>query len=87
MVLGLLISLSGFLCLYLASPNQLWLNKPWGLRAALLIGLILICSGLYLLAQPLSLLAAIFTLLHWVMLLAVLSPYLGALLRNRKKTV
>lgn len=78
--LGLLLALAGCASLYLASPRQRWLARPWAARPARAAGAALLAAGLAALLQALQTVTAAFTFVTWAMLLFVLLPYLGALL-------
>ena len=85
-LIGLLTSLLGSATIYLASPSQRWLAVPWPARAARPAGFLLLLAGLLALLQALQPAAGSFVFVHWLMLLFVLLPYLGALLDSRRKT-
>lgn len=76
---GLITALPGCAALYLASPNQRWLATAWPRLPARAAGFILLLVGYVALLQTLQAAAATFVFVHWVMLLFVLFPYLGAL--------
>lgn len=85
-LIGLLTILSGSTAIYLASPNQRWLAVPWPARPARTTGILLLVAGLIALLQTLRPAAGTFVFVHWLMLIFVLFPYLGALLVSRRKT-
>ena len=76
--LGLLASLLGSIAIYLASPNQRWRSASWPARPARAAGLLLLAAGLIALLQTMRPAAGSFVFIHWLMLLFVLFPYLGA---------
>lgn len=82
--LGLLLAASGCAGIYLASPNQRWRAAPWPGRLARTVGVLLLVGGLAAFLQTLWPPAATFVFVHWLMLLFVLFPYLGALLAARR---
>lgn len=82
---GLALALLGCACVYLASPNQRWRAAPWPARPARLAGALLLVGGLIALLQVFQTPAAVFVFVHWLMLLFVLFPYLGALLSAQRK--
>ncbi|MDR2112503.1 MAG: hypothetical protein LBQ62_05300 [Candidatus Accumulibacter sp.] len=84
---GLLLAAAGGACVYLASPNQCWRAAPWPAavnKAARAGGALLLIAGLAALRHVLQAPAACFVFAHWLMLLFVLFPYLGALLCARR---
>ncbi len=83
-VLGLLLAATGCVCVYLASPNQRWRAAPWPAGPARLAGALLLVGGLAALLQVFQAPAASFIFVHWLMLLFVLFPYLGALRSARR---
>lgn len=83
-IIGLALLLMGSASLYLASPNQRWLDHAWRPRRAALAGLSLLSAGLAALLQSSHPLAAVFTAFTWVMFLLVAFPYLGAWRSLRK---
>lgn len=78
MILGLTLALAGCVSVYLASPNQRWLDHSWRPHPALAAGVLLLAAGVAALWQAMQPVAAVFTAFAWVMLLFVLFPYLGA---------
>lgn len=82
--LGLALAAAGCASIYLASPHQRWRAAPWPAQPARWAGALLLPAGLIALLQGLQAAAASFVLLHWVMLLLVLFPYLGALMAARR---
>lgn len=84
--LGLLLATAGSASIYLASPNQRWLVAPWPARHARTAGTLLLAAALIVLLQVLRPAAGCFVFLHWLMLLFVLFPYLGALRSARRRT-
>lgn len=83
--LGLIAATAGCISLYLSSPHQRWRQQPWSAQPARSTGLLLLALSLTLLWQAMQAVAAVFTLLHWAMLLFILFPYLGALFTLRRK--
>lgn len=83
LALGLLLAAAGCACVYLASPHQRWRAAPWPARPARAAGGLLLVAGLAAFLQVLQTAAASFVFVHWLMLLFVLFPYLGALLSSR----
>lgn len=83
-VLGLLLTAAGCISIYLASPNQHWRVAPWPAGLSRTGGALLLVAGLASLLQSLQAPAACFVFAHWLMLLFVLFPYLGALLAARR---
>jgi uncharacterized membrane protein HdeD (DUF308 family) len=77
--LGLLLTAAGGASVYLASPNQRWRHNHWPARPARAAGALLLAAGLLVLLQVLRPAAGSFVFVHWLMLLFVLFPYLGAL--------
>ena len=73
LALGLFFAAAGGVSIYLASPNQRWRAAPW------------LVSGLFALLRVLQAPAAAFVFVHWLMLLFILFPYLGALLAARRE--
>lgn len=84
--LGLLLTAAGGASVYLASPNQRWRTAPWPTRPARAAGALLLAAGLFVLLQVLRPAAGSFVFVHWLMLLFVLFPYLGALRGARRET-
>lgn len=82
--LGLLLAAAGCVGIYLASPNQRWRAAPWPGRPARMVGVLLLVGGLAAFLQTLRSPVAAFVFLHWLMLLFILFPYLGALLAARR---
>lgn len=82
--LALMLSFTGSVCVYLASRHQLWLNKVWTAPYLRNIGLILLGISLVLVITSMQLVAGVFMLLIWVMLLLVIFPYIGALKSLRR---
>lgn len=82
--LGLLLAAAGCASVYLASPNQRWRTAPWPARPARAAGALLLAAGLLVLLQVLRPAAGSFVFVHWLMLLFVLFPYLGALRSARR---
>lgn len=82
--LGLSLAAAGCASFYLASPHQRWRAASWPARPGRWAGALLLAAGLVALLQGLQAAAASFVLLHWVMLLLVLFPYLGALMAMRR---
>lgn len=85
-LIGLLALLLGTTSIYLASPNQRWRAEPLPALSARIFGAILLALGLVFLLKVLQPAAASFVFIHWLMLLFVAFPYLGALLAARRKT-
>jgi hypothetical protein len=83
--LGLFLAAAGCVCIYLASPNQRCRAAPWPARAARAGGALLLVSGLLALLRVLQAPAAAFVFVHWLMLLFILFPYLGALVAARRE--
>lgn len=83
-VLGLVLAAAGCIGIYLASPNQRWRVAPWPAAPSRAAGAVLLVTGLAALLQALKGPAAAFVFVHWLMLLFVLFPYLGALLPARR---
>lgn len=82
--LAMLTSLVGSNLIYLHSRHQLWLQQPLSLTFSRLGGILIICS-LVILLMTMQPLAAVFSLIVWVMLLLGIFPYLGALKQLRKR--
>lgn len=82
---GLFFAAAGCVSIYLASPNQCWRAAPWPARAARAGGALLLASGLLALLRVLQAPAAAFVFVHWLMLLFILFPYLGALVAARRE--
>lgn len=81
--LGLVLVAAGCAGIYLASPNQHWRAAPWSaktVKAARTAGGLLLIGGLAAFLQTMRPPTAAFVFVHWLMLLFVLFPYLGALL-------
>lgn len=83
---GLLLAAAGCTGIYLASPNQRWRTAPLPARPARAAGTLLLAAGLIVLLQALRPAAGSFVFIHWLMLLFVFFPYLGALRVSRRKT-
>lgn len=83
--LGLLLTACGCASIYLASPNQCWRVVSWSARPARTAGVLLLAAGLIMLLQVLQPAAGSFVFGHWLMLLFVLFPYLGALHSARRR--
>lgn len=83
-VLGLALLPFGCAGIYLASPNQRWLARPWP-RPIAAAGGLLLAVGLGVLWQVMQGVAAAFTFAASVMLLFVVFPYLGAWRGSRGK--
>jgi hypothetical protein len=84
---GLLLAAAGCACVYLASPNQCWRAAPWSAKANWTVragGALLLIVALAALLRVLQAPAACFVFAHWLMLLFVLFPYLGALFRAHR---
>lgn len=84
-LIGLLASLLGSATLYLASPHQRWLAAPWPRGLARAAGSLLLAAGLAAMLQSLQPAAGVFAFFHWLMLLFVAFPYLGALRGTHRK--
>lgn len=84
--LGLMLAAAGCASVYLASPNQRWRATPWPAWPARGAGALLLVAGLIMLLQVLRPAAGSFVFVHWLMLLFVLFPYLGALRGARRRT-
>lgn len=84
--LGLMLAAAGCVAIYLASPHQQWRDKPWPARPARGLGAALLVAGMVALLQALQAPAASFVFAHWLMLLFVLFPHLGALLAARRRS-
>jgi len=76
---GLCFTLAGALAIYLASPNQRWLDRALPARPARLAGAVLLAAGWLALRQAMQSLTACFVWLTWLMLVFTLLPYFGAL--------
>ncbi len=76
--LALMLSFGGSVCVYLASRHQFWLSKVWPASYLRRIGLLLMSISLILVITTMQLVAGVFMMLIWVMLLLVLFPYIGA---------
>lgn len=81
--LGLALAAAGAAGLYLASPNQRWLSRPWPARPARWAGGLLLASAGVALLQVFQAVAAVFVLATWSMLCFVVLPYLGGLFTLR----
>ncbi|MBK1615126.1 hypothetical protein CKO44_16795 [Rubrivivax gelatinosus] len=79
-LLGLLSTLAGSACLYLASPHQRWRARPWPAPPARAAAGLLWATAVALFGQGLQPLAAAFCFATALMLTLVLLPYAGALL-------
>jgi hypothetical protein len=64
-------------CIYLASPHQRWLARPWPAAPARALGAVLLAVGLGVLLHCLQPVAATFTFITLLMLLFIALPYLG----------
>jgi hypothetical protein len=85
LVAGLGLVLCACVGLYLASPHQRLLAQPLTSRPARVAGaVLLLVVGSVLIGQEMQFVAAVFTVLTWVMLLLVLLPYLGVLLSLKR---
>lgn len=83
---GLLALLLGATSIYLASPNQRWRAESLPVCSARIFGVILLIIGLVVLLKVLQPAAGAFVFVHWLMLLFVAFPYLGALLATHRET-
>jgi len=83
---GLLLAAAGCAGIYLASPHQRWLAASWPALPARVAGVLLLVAGLVALLQVLQAAAAAFVFVHWLMLLFVIFPYLGALRVSRRES-
>ncbi len=79
-IFSFILVLAGCLSLYLAAPHQCWLTMAWPARPARLIGIALLFLSLIMLGQTLQGIAAVFTIVVWVMLVSTALPYLGVLI-------
>lgn len=76
---GLLASLAGSTCLYLASPNQRWRSLPLPALPARSLALALIVLAWLSLARSMQAVTATFVLVTVLMLALSVLPYVGAL--------
>ena len=77
--LALALSFAGCVCVYLASPNQVWRGSPLPPRLALALWGILSLGGIAGLAWSLFPTAAVVVYAVWAMACLVALPHLGAL--------
>ena len=82
---GLVLVVAGSACLYLASPNQRMLARPWPRRPACVAGVLLLGSSQWALLQQMQPLAAVFCFVTVLMLALSALPYLGALVSLRRR--
>ncbi len=82
---ALLPLLLGAVSLYLASANQCWRTTSLPAYSSRMFGIILLAIGLLALLKVLQPAAAAFVFVHWLMLLFVIFPYLGALRLARRR--
>jgi uncharacterized membrane protein HdeD (DUF308 family) len=85
-LLGLLALFSGSVAIYLASPNQRWRSTPWPSRPARVSGFLLLLAGYLALLQALQPAAGTFVCVHWLIVLFIVFPYLGALRGTQRRT-
>lgn len=81
-----LAALAGCIAIYLASPHQRWLDRPWPTAAARGLGVGLLLLSAWLFTQRLQLLTLIYTQSALLMLVFALLPYLGALRRPQGRS-
>jgi len=81
---GLLMAFVACVCIYLSSRHQLWIARQGPLPAAKWTGVGLLILSLFMMTVAMQVIAAVFTLLIWVMMLFVLFPYLGVLYSTAK---
>jgi hypothetical protein len=84
-LLGLMLAAVACISLYLASPHQRWRRAPWPVRPARGAAALLLVGALFTLLEALQVATAIFVFAHWLMLLLVLFPYLGAFISSRQQ--
>jgi hypothetical protein len=80
-VLALILTIAGCMCLYLASPNQKWLAQALPGRPVLVAGSLLLAAGLAAWIAALWPLAGFFVALHVAMVCLFVFPYSAALRR------
>ncbi|RZL61346.1 MAG: hypothetical protein EOP81_17215 [Variovorax sp.] len=83
---GLLLSLAGCTCIYLAADHQRLLPRRWPAAPARIAGALLLVAAQAALLRALQPAAAFFVLCTWAMLLFTLLPWLGALRALRRDT-
>lgn len=81
---GLLLSLAGCVCIYLAAKHQRLVSRRWPAKPARGAGALLLAAALLALLRTLQPAAAVFVLGTWAMLLFTLLPCLGALKALRR---
>ena len=81
---GLLMAFVACVCIYLSSRHQLWIAMQGPLPAAKWTGVGLLTLSLVMMTVAMQVIAAVFTLFIWVMLLFVLFPYLGVLFSSKR---
>lgn len=85
-LLALLLLTAACLCLYLASPNQLWLSRTWRTSPAVGAGAAGLALSFWTLLQAMQPLTAGFFFITALMLIFPLLAYLGAWRRARTQT-
>ncbi|ATE59664.1 hypothetical protein [Thauera sinica] len=82
--LGLAAAFAGCVCIYLASPNQNWRDRPWPRGPSRAAGWLLLAAGQVALLQFFQPVAAVFAFVVCLMLFFVSLPYAAAF-RVREK--
>ncbi|OUR73021.1 hypothetical protein A9Q78_05285 [Methylophaga sp. 41_12_T18] len=81
---GLLMAFVACVYIYLSSRHQLWIARQGPLPAAKWTGVGLLTLSLVMMTVAMQVIAAVFTLFIWVMMLFVLFPYLGVLYSSNR---
>lgn len=81
---GILSAFAACVFIYLSSRHQLWIPRQGPLPIAKWIGIGLLIISLVMMTVGMQVVAAVFTLFVWIMLLFILFPYLGILYSLRK---
>ncbi|MGE4340602.1 MAG: hypothetical protein AB7E55_32330 [Pigmentiphaga sp.] len=84
-VLALVLTIAGCVCLYLASPNQKWRSRPLPRTPLWAAGSLLLAAGLAAWIAALRPLAGFFVTLHVAMVCLFVFPYSAALRRFGRK--
>lgn len=81
---GMVLAVTGCLCVYLAARHQQWLRRPWPARRARAAGAAMLVASIATLAQGMQRTTAAFVFVTLVMLSFTLLPGIGAWLALRR---
>ncbi|HMN82754.1 MAG TPA: hypothetical protein PKA20_22890 [Burkholderiaceae bacterium] len=81
----LLLAAAGCLLLYLSAPQQRWLAARLPALAGRIVGALLLAVALGLLLVVVQPLVAVFVWVTWAMLLWIVFPFAGVLIRRERR--